>query len=97
MSDAEPEFEVTVIDMKTEGHLMPPAADVCQQCAVDHEPDEPHDQQSLFYQFWFYRQRGQWPSWADAMAHCSPEVQEFWVEQLTSRGVFMGAGLSSQP
>ncbi len=29
--------------------LLPPRPDVCQQCAVEHDPDEPHDLESLYY------------------------------------------------
>lgn len=47
----------------------------CPECAVIHEPYEPHDWQSLFYQYSFMEQNGRWPTWDDAMAHCSPEIQ----------------------
>lgn len=85
MSD---EPKVRTIDMVLEGQLAPPPADVCQQCAVTHEPEMPHNQQSLFWQYWFYKQSGgHWPTWHDAMAHCTDEMKAFWVEQLTARGV----------
>lgn len=29
--------------------LLPPRPDVCQECAVDHAADQPHNAQSLFY------------------------------------------------
>lgn len=70
-----------------DGHLLPPGPDVCQQCAVDHPPAVPHNPQSLFYQYWFQRQRGRWPNWGDAMAHCTPEVQSVWRVELAAAGV----------
>lgn len=67
--------------------LMPTAPGVCSQCAVDHEPEIPHNQQSLHYQYAFYAEHGRWPTWNDAMAHCTPELQEMWREALRERGV----------
>ena len=63
-------------------HLAPPGPMVCQTCAVRHEPDLPHDLYSLYFQYWFYAEYRRWPSWADAMAHCTAEVQAQWVEVL---------------
>lgn len=68
-------------------HLMPCAPDVCQECAVDHPVDQPHNQQSLYYQYHFYSQHGRWPTWADAMAHCSDEVKAIWTEELKKHGI----------
>lgn len=81
--------EVKVINMALEGQLMPPRPECCQQCARKHEPELPHDQQSLFWQYWFYRQcKGErWPTWHDAMAHCTPEVRARWAEALKHHGV----------
>lgn len=62
--------------------LLPPAGDVCQECAVAHDHDQPHNQQSLYYQQHFHATHGRWPTWSDAMAHCPPEVQKLWREQL---------------
>lgn len=83
------EPNVKVFSMALEGQLLPPAADVCQKCATKHEPELPHNQQSLFWQCWFYRQNAgaRWPTWADAMAHCTPEMRETWTKLLRERGV----------
>jgi hypothetical protein len=70
--------------------LMPPAQHVCQECAVDHDPRDPHNQQSLFYQYHFYGKHGRWPTWADAIAHCEPEMQEAWRGALAEKGVDVG-------
>jgi hypothetical protein len=33
----------------------------------------------------FYAQYGRWPTWADAVAHCEPEMQAIWKEELIAR------------
>jgi predicted glycoside hydrolase/deacetylase ChbG (UPF0249 family) len=59
----------------------------CPECATTHDPDQPHNQQSLTYQYKFYDQHGRWPTWADAIAHCSPEVKQLWRESLKEHGI----------
>jgi hypothetical protein len=54
---------------------------------VKHEPEQPHNQQSLFYQYKFYNEHGRWPTWQDAMAHCTDEVKQIWREALKEHGV----------
>ena len=78
--------DVKVIDLVKEGILLPCAPDVCQECAVDHSPEMPHNAQSLYYQYKFYQQHGRFPTWEDAMEHCSSEMQEFWKEELSKLG-----------
>lgn len=84
---APPLMQVKVIDMLKEGMLLPPPADTCQECAVKHEPQMPHNQQSLFYQYSFRKKNDRWPTWADAMAHCAPEMRAQWTSMLAERGV----------
>lgn len=67
--------------------LLPPAQNKCQQCAVDHKPEQPHNQQSLFWQYWFYGKKGRWPTWSDAMAHCTDELKQQWTEALKDHGI----------
>jgi hypothetical protein len=67
--------------------LLPPAEHLCQTCAREHQPEQPHDQQSLFYQYKFYQDHGRWPTWEDALAHCEPDVQELWRVELRKAGV----------
>ncbi len=62
--------------------LLPPKGDVCQECATDHAWDQPHNQQSLYYQYYFYSQHARWPNWSDAMAHCPDPVKAIWRQQL---------------
>lgn len=59
----------------------------CSQCGVIHEPDQPHNQQSLHYQYAFWAEYDRWPTWIDAMAHCDDETRELWSVALRERGV----------
>lgn len=70
--------------------LMPPAPDVCQECAVKHDPMMPHNRDSLYYQYAFYAKNGRWPTWADAMAHCPEEIKVYWTDALTEKGIEVG-------
>jgi hypothetical protein len=67
--------------------LLPCKPGICQLCAVDHPPEQPHNQQSLYYQYHFYSLNGRWPTWEDAMAHCSDEMRGLWKGYLRERGV----------
>jgi len=62
--------------------LLPPARGTCAICAIVHEPHLPHNAQSLYYQYQFYGEHGSWPTWADAVAHCAPEMQAVWKREL---------------
>jgi hypothetical protein len=50
-------------------------------------PTQPHNQQSLAYQYDFYGKNGRWPTWADAMAHCDESVKAQWTAALKERGI----------
>lgn len=65
--------------------IMPPPKDCCQICAVKHEPTEPHNAQSLFYQMAFNGIVHRSPTWADAMAHCEEPVRKAWETELRRR------------
>jgi hypothetical protein len=67
--------------------LLPPPAGTCQVCAVQHDPKQPHNKQSLFYQTLFYGQHGRWPTWADALAHCEDGIKAVWTAELRKHGV----------
>lgn len=82
--------EIKVIDLAREGMLLPPREGLCQQCAVQHEPELPHNQQSLYWQYRFYKDTGRWPTWHDAMAHCTEPMKKFWVNGLRQQGVKIG-------
>jgi hypothetical protein len=71
--------------------LMPARDGVCPECAVDHPHDQPHNQQSLIYQYRFHATHGRFPVWTDAMAHCPDAVKAAWREKLIE--VHRGRGL----
>jgi len=55
--------------------LLPCAPGVCSECAADHPADQPHNRDSLYYQYKFYGQHGRWPTWIDAMEHCDEDMR----------------------
>lgn len=59
----------------------------CSQCAIEHDPDQPHNPQSVHYQYAFYAEHDRWPTWADAMAHCTLEVKRLWTDALAEHGI----------
>lgn len=63
--------------------LLPPAKGSCPACGHDHPPEQPHNVESMYYQYRFYGLRQRWPTWADAVAHCSDHVREHWQTELT--------------
>lgn len=67
--------------------MLPAAPGTCEECATEHSADQPHNQGSLFYRMKFHAEKGRWPTWEDAMAHCSEEVKLLWKEELRKRGV----------
>jgi hypothetical protein len=76
-----------VQDMAKMGVLLGCAAHLCQECGGNHRPEEPHNKDSLRYQYAFYQKHDRWPTWWDAMEHCTPELREQWVEELKKHGV----------
>ncbi|HUX56340.1 MAG TPA: hypothetical protein VMV77_05170 [Bacteroidales bacterium] len=67
--------------------MLKPAPDKCQECAKDHRPDMPHDPNSLYYQMQFQMKHSRWPTWTDAMAHCSQEMKDIWIKALAEKGI----------
>ncbi len=62
----------------------------CAECAVAHAPEQPHNQQSLHWQYHFRERHGRWPTWHDAMRHCTAEVKAHWLRELAGHGVDVG-------
>lgn len=60
---------------------------VCQTCGTAHAVEAPHNAQSLYYQYSFYSEHGRWPTWTDAMAHCSTETKALVAVVLEENGV----------
>lgn len=72
--------------------LLPPPADKCQTCAVDHHPAMPHNAHSLYYQTAFNMEHGRAATWIDAMEHCSDDMRETWTRELEARGIDVKGG-----
>jgi hypothetical protein len=72
--------------------LLPPSPSACQVCGKTpaHPLEMPHDAQSLYYQYAFYGEHGRWPTWKDAMTHCTDEMKVLWERELKARGVVIG-------
>lgn len=68
--------------------LLPPKPGTCAVCAYDHAPRNPHNAQSMYYQYRFYGGRGRWPTWADAVAHCAPWMKRAWERELRKRNAW---------
>lgn len=64
-----------------------PGRGKCPVCATKHDPADPHDPNSLFYQIGFWKRNRRFPSWADAMEHCSPMTKLVWMDKLKKRGI----------
>ncbi len=77
--------------------LLPPAKHLCQTCATEHEPELPHNAQSLYYQAAFQMEHGRSPTWIDAMEHCDETVREGWGIQLDTFGVKWREGEINPP
>lgn len=70
---------------------------MCQECARDHEPEHPHDAQTLYYQTKFNMGHGRSVTWRDAMAHCTPEMQQEWAHHLEEMGIDIDKPGRQQP
>jgi len=64
----------------------------CAACGVHHEPNQPHDALSEYYQKRFHSIRHRLPTWADAIAHCPPREKQFWRTELKSRNKWTQPG-----
>jgi hypothetical protein len=67
--------------------ILKPGPGKCPACAAEHNPDEPHDPTSLYYQSVFKSVNNRLPTWKDAMGHCTPEVQAAWAKELAKYGI----------
>jgi hypothetical protein len=71
--------------------LLPPPEGLCQECATKHEPELPHNAQSLYYQTARHMQ-GLPANWLTAMEHCSEEMRAMWTDALVAAGVDVAGG-----
>lgn len=65
--------------------MLPGPPGTCEWCHVKHDPDQPHNRDSLPYQMKFYTLHKRWPTWTDAMAHCSDEIKTVWRDGLVEK------------
>ncbi|TCL06868.1 hypothetical protein [Sodalis ligni] len=78
----------TVEKTETVGfQIMPKREGTCQECGRQHLDEDPHDAQSLHYQYTFYAREGRWPTWADALAHCPVDTRNLWIKELAKHGI----------
>ena len=74
----------------TGGMILLPAKDgTCPECATEHEKWEPHNL-CLYYQYHFMAEHGRFPTWKDAMAHCTPDVKRKTIGVLKENGIKVG-------
>lgn len=85
MQTADAETGEVVAEKKNAMTILGPPPDKCQVCAVAHDHDQSHNQQSLYYQMRFYAEHSRWPTWTDAMSHCTPEVRAVWRRGITEQ------------
>ena len=78
--------------MRNEGDLeeirvTAPRPGACAVCESLHDAQDPHDRDSLYYQNQFYKQHKRFPTWSDAMAHCSEITKAVFRQRLERRGI----------
>lgn len=64
-----------------------PKDGACPVCGELHGLQEPHNKNSLLYQHHFRKKHGRYPTWEDAMCHCSMTVKKRFCERLKRNGV----------
>lgn len=62
--------------------LLRPAPGLCQECGRAHNPEIPHDKNSLYYATKFKMEHGREPSWDDAVAHCTEDMKKRWSDTM---------------
>jgi len=68
-----------------------PIRGTCRLCATKHNPELPHDRDSLYYQARFYHAHKRLPTWNDAMAHCSGAVKmKSWLARTLGQRQYPG-------
>lgn len=80
------------MDSFEEIKIKAPRPGACKICATVHKPGQPHDRDSLYYQNWFRKRHKRFPTWADAMAHCTEDVKAEYTAILAKRGIVIEKG-----
>ena len=78
-------------DGMDEIRITAPVPGTCPVCATKHDERNPHDRDSLYYQNQFFKANKRFPSWWDAMSHCTDMTKATWVEKLKKRGIVLEA------
>ncbi len=70
-------------------YFVSPPKNCCQECAREHDPSQPHDLDSLYYNLYFKKKHGRLPTQEDAMAHCSKKVKEdYWKQKEYEKSLY---------
>jgi len=64
-----------------------PRTGLCEVCGNPHPRDTPHHKDSAFYRAKFFEEKGRYPDWNDALAHCTEQVRESWRMRLSEYGI----------
>lgn len=75
------------MDNIEEVKIIPPVPGSCPICASRHDPEEPHNRDSLYYLNWFYKKNKRFPTWRDAMSHCNEATKEKFKKKLMRQGI----------
>lgn len=77
------------MDNMEELKIISPMPGACPICATRHHPEQPHDKDSLYYQNMFRKKYKRFPTWNDAMSHCSETVKIEFTKKLARRGIII--------
>lgn len=75
------------MDELSEIKIVAPGPGRCRVCATAHRKEDPHDRDSLYYQNRFFRKHKRFPTWEDAMSHCTEERKAAFRDELSHRGI----------
>lgn len=70
-----------------EAKAIPPKPELCAVCGATHDANVPHNKYSAYYRAQFYAKHKRFPTWQDAMAHCSEEMKEDFTKVLQFMGL----------
>ena len=75
------------VNSMSEFQLVAPVPGACRICADFHDPEQPHNRNSLYFQMRFRKKYGRYPTWEDAMAHCNEQTKRMQRAKLAMLGV----------
>lgn len=83
-------------DGMEEIRISAPGPGLCPICATKHDERDPHDRDSLYYQNQFRKKHKRFPTWADAMSHCTEMTKAVYREKLAKRGIAVEASAENE-